>query len=161
MHVCERGKLRERHGSGEAVVQPLAYTHKPGRRSAARRARRESARRDREQFQAERLDSERRHAVGPRNLDTQPVRQQQDVGIGKVVDRIEEAGKRPQLPAANGVYRVARALLQRSPAQTRNPPHSPSRIGQWIMETLLTIVAFVIVWTVLQSWLLPKFGVPT
>ena len=29
------------------------------------------------------------------------------------------------------------------------------------METLLTIVAFVIVWTVLQSWLLPKFGVPT
>jgi len=29
------------------------------------------------------------------------------------------------------------------------------------METLLTIAAFVVVWTVLQSWLLPKFGVPT
>jgi hypothetical protein len=29
------------------------------------------------------------------------------------------------------------------------------------METLLTIAAFVVVWTVLQSWVLPKFGVPT
>lgn len=29
------------------------------------------------------------------------------------------------------------------------------------METLLTLVAFLVVWTVLQSWLLPKFGVPT
>jgi hypothetical protein len=29
------------------------------------------------------------------------------------------------------------------------------------MESVLTIAAFVIVWTVLQSWLLPKFGVPT
>lgn len=29
------------------------------------------------------------------------------------------------------------------------------------METVLTIAAFVVVWTVLQSWLLPKFGVPT
>ncbi len=29
------------------------------------------------------------------------------------------------------------------------------------METVLTIAAFVIAWTVLQSWVLPKFGVPT
>jgi len=29
------------------------------------------------------------------------------------------------------------------------------------METVLTIGAFVIVYTVLQSWLLPKLGVPT
>jgi hypothetical protein len=29
------------------------------------------------------------------------------------------------------------------------------------METLLTIAVFVVVWTVLQSWLLPKLGVPT
>lgn len=29
------------------------------------------------------------------------------------------------------------------------------------METVLTIAAFVVVWTVLQSWVLPKFGVPT
>ena len=29
------------------------------------------------------------------------------------------------------------------------------------METVLTLVAFLVVWTVLQSWLLPKFGVPT
>jgi hypothetical protein len=29
------------------------------------------------------------------------------------------------------------------------------------METVLTVAAFVVVWTVLQSWLLPKFGVPT
>lgn len=29
------------------------------------------------------------------------------------------------------------------------------------MDTVLTIAAFVVVWTVLQSWVLPKFGVPT
>jgi hypothetical protein len=29
------------------------------------------------------------------------------------------------------------------------------------MDTVLTLVAFVVVWTLLQSWLLPKFGVPT
>jgi hypothetical protein len=29
------------------------------------------------------------------------------------------------------------------------------------METVLTVAAVVVVWTVLQSWLLPKFGVPT
>jgi hypothetical protein len=29
------------------------------------------------------------------------------------------------------------------------------------METLFTVAAFVVIWTVLQSWLLPKFGVPT
>jgi hypothetical protein len=30
-----------------------------------------------------------------------------------------------------------------------------------LMETILTVAAFVVIWTVLQSWLLPKFGVPT
>jgi hypothetical protein len=30
-----------------------------------------------------------------------------------------------------------------------------------LMETLFTVAAFVVIWTVLQSWLLPKFGVPT
>ena len=29
------------------------------------------------------------------------------------------------------------------------------------METILTVAAFIVIWTVLQSWLLPKFGVPT
>jgi hypothetical protein len=29
------------------------------------------------------------------------------------------------------------------------------------METVLTIAAFVVAWIVLQSWVLPKFGVPT
>jgi hypothetical protein len=29
------------------------------------------------------------------------------------------------------------------------------------MESVLTFVAFVIVWVALQSWILPKFGVPT
>ncbi len=29
------------------------------------------------------------------------------------------------------------------------------------MDTVLTIAALVVAWTVLQSWVLPKFGVPT
>jgi hypothetical protein len=29
------------------------------------------------------------------------------------------------------------------------------------MESVLTFVAFVVVWVALQSWILPKFGVPT
>jgi hypothetical protein len=29
------------------------------------------------------------------------------------------------------------------------------------MESVLTFIAFVVVWVALQSWILPKFGVPT
>jgi hypothetical protein len=29
------------------------------------------------------------------------------------------------------------------------------------MESVLTFAAFVVVWVALQSWILPKFGVPT
>jgi uncharacterized DUF497 family protein len=52
---------------------------------------------------------------------------------------------------ASAVFREATALQLSTPRWRT--------IG--LMETILTVAAFVVVWTVLQSWLLPKFGVPT
>jgi hypothetical protein len=30
-----------------------------------------------------------------------------------------------------------------------------------IVENVLTLLAFIVLWVVLQTWILPRFGVPT